>query len=160
MDDQSSTSVDATVPTAADAPGESVEARLRAAGRRMTSQRRVIAQVFDQRRQSGGDVHLTADQVLLAARESLPEMSLATVYNALNDMVVVRALSEVSPDDGPRRYDANTAHDHHHLVCTVCGRVVDVRLDHLPTVPVSEADGFDVHDVDVTFRGRCPDCLP
>lgn len=137
---------------------ETVEGRLRASGRRMTSQRRVIAQVFDERGRHGDDVHLTADQVLGLARATLPEMSLATVYNTLNDMVVVGAVSEVSPDDGPRRYDANIAHDHHHLVCTACGRVVDVRLAALPTVPDSQAGDFDVVDVDVTFRGRCADC--
>src|SRR5680860_1511097 len=111
---------------------DSVMGRLQGAGRRMTSQRRVIAEVFDTPRHRGEHVHLTADQVLASARASLPEVSLATVYNTLNDMVAIGALLEVLPDSGPKRYDPNVTHDHHHLVCTDCSRVFDVEVDDVP----------------------------
>ncbi|MBY5162500.1 Fur family transcriptional regulator [Salsipaludibacter albus] len=146
-------------PTTAATDGpDTVEDRLRAAGWRMTVQRRVIAEAFDQRRRDGRDVHLTAEQVLAAARATLPDVSLATVYNTLNDLVELGALAEVSPDDGPRRYDANVADDHQHLVCVDCSRVVDVHLPTRPTLGPDARHGFDVAGVEVTFRGRCPDC--
>lgn len=135
-----------------------VQERLRSSGRRMTAQRRVIAEAFDEPRGRGEHVHLTAEQVLASARAVLPEVSLATVYNTLNDMVSLGVVAEVSPDDGPKRYDPNVDGDHHHLVCTMCGTMVDVHLDHAPRLAAGRDDDFEVHDVDVTFRGRCSSC--
>ena len=50
--------------------------RLRDRGWRLTAQRRVIAEAM-----TGDHVHLAADEVLDRARATLPEVSLATVYN-------------------------------------------------------------------------------
>ena len=64
--------------------------RLRAVGWRLTPQRRVIAEAM------GGDhVHLTAEEVLERARGRLPEVSLATVYNTLNELVSMGEVQQV-----------------------------------------------------------------
>src|SRR5689334_13495791 len=67
--------------------------RLRGRGWRMTSQRRVVAEVLD-----GDHVHLTADEVHARAAERLPEISRATVYNALGELVSLGEVIEVSTD--------------------------------------------------------------
>lgn len=147
-------------PFAADPASDpdTVESRLRAAGQRMTVQRRVVAQVFDDRQRKGRNVHLTAERVLGLARVALPEISLATVYNTLNNMVELGVISDATVDDGPKRFDANVTHDHHHLVCVVCAAVADVDLPAPPVIPRDQHVGFEVSEVDVVFRGRCPDC--
>ena len=127
--------------------------RLRDRGWRMTAQRRVIAEVM-----TGDHAHLAADEVLERAKAVLPEVSLATVYNTLNELVAIGEVSEITHTDGRKRYDPNTAERHHHLVCTECGRMLDVAADD-PVLARSEQHGFAIHDVDVTFRGRCPDCV-
>ena len=126
--------------------------RLRDRGWRLTAQRRVIAEAMD-----GEHVHLAADEVLDRARRALPEVSLATVYNTLNELVEMGELLELAHSDGRKRYDPNVADPHHHLVCTGCGRMLDVTAG-TPVLPTEQRHGFDLVDVEVTFRGRCPDC--
>ena len=126
--------------------------RLRDRGWRMTAQRRVIAEAM-----TGEHVHLAADEVLDRARVALPEVSLATVYNTLNELVEMGELLEFTHSDGRKRYDPNVAEPHHHLVCTRCGRMLDVTAA-TPVLPPAERHGFDLVDVEVTFRGRCPAC--
>lgn len=127
--------------------------RLRDRGWRLTAQRRVIAEVL-----AGEHVHLAADEVYERARAVLPEVSLATVYNTLNELVGMGELLEVTHLDGRKRYDPNVEERHHHLVCTDCGQMLDVRIDE-PQLPTAEQHGFEVFSVDVTFRARCPRCV-
>ena len=126
--------------------------RLRHRGWRLTAQRRVIAEAM-----AGEHVHLTADEVLERAREALPEVSRATVYNTLNEMVSLGELLEVTHADGRKRYDPNVAEPHHHLVCVDCGQMLDVHTD-APRLPADQRHGFEVLGVEVTFRARCPEC--
>lgn len=128
--------------------------RLRERGWRLTAQRRVIAEVL-----TGEHVHLTADEVLERAHGVLPEVSRATVYSTLRELVELGELLELSHDDGRKRYDPNVAERHHHLVCVDCGRMLDVLADD-PVLAAEQRHGFDVLEVEVTFRARCPDCTP
>lgn len=123
----------------------------------MTAQRRVVAEVLD-----GEHVHLTADEVHARAVEKLPEISRATVYNALGELVSLGEVLEMSTDRRAKRYDPNARRPHHHLVCDGCGAIRDVHPvgDPLADLPDAERFGFTVSDVDVTYRGTCPDCVP
>ncbi|MBW1600122.1 Fur family transcriptional regulator [Streptomyces sp. JJ38] len=128
--------------------------RLRGRGWRMTAQRRVVAEVLD-----GEHVHLTADEVLARAAARLPEISRATVYNTLGELVALGEVFEVSTDGRAKRYDPNALR-HHHLVCSSCGAIRDVHPagDPLADLPATERFGFTVSDVEVTYRGLCPGC--
>ncbi|MEU8957910.1 Fur family transcriptional regulator [Streptomyces sp. NPDC048518] len=129
--------------------------RLRERGWRMTAQRRVVAEVL-----AGEHVHLTADEVLAQATERLPEISRATVYNTLGELVTLGEVAEVATDGRAKRYDPNAHHPHQHLVCSGCGAIRDVHPDGDPlaALPPAERYGFTVAVAEVTFRGRCPDC--
>ncbi|MFD3539142.1 Fur family transcriptional regulator [Streptomyces sp. NPDC058662] len=129
--------------------------RLRGRGWRMTSQRRVVAEVLD-----GDHVHLTADEVHARAAERLPEISRATVYNALGELVSLGEVAEVCTDGRAKRYDPNAHHPHQHLVCRRCGLIRDVhpRGDPMAGLPDEERFGFAVSEVEVTYRGLCPTC--
>jgi Fur family ferric uptake transcriptional regulator len=129
--------------------------RLRDRGWRLTSQRRVVAEVL-----SGPNLHMTADEILDQAQERLPEISRATVYNTLTELVAMGEVAEVNTDGRARRYDPNPDHTHQHLVCDVCGRILDVSLGNeaVPTLPARERHGFVVRGAEVTYRGVCPDC--
>ena len=129
--------------------------RLRWRGWRMTSQRRVVAEVLD-----GEHVHLTADEVHARATQRLPEISRATVYNTLGELVSLGEVIEVSTDGRAKRYDPNAHHPHQHLVCSDCGTVRDVHPtgDPLADLPVDQRFGFAVSEVAVTYRGLCPSC--
>ncbi|EST33671.1 hydrogen peroxide sensitive repressor [Streptomycetaceae bacterium MP113-05] len=128
--------------------------RLRGRGWRMTAQRRVVAEVLD-----GEHVHLTADEVLARATTRLPEISRATVYNALGELVTLGEVLEIA-DGRARRYDPNAHRPHQHLTCSVCGDIRDVHPagDPLAALPASERYGFVVSGVEITYRGLCPTC--
>lgn len=129
--------------------------RLRDRGWRLTAQRRVVAEVL-----AGDHVHLTADDVYSRAQQLLPEISLATVYNTLNELTDMGEVLEIATGDGPKRYDPNTTVAHHHLYCVECGALRDVNPDGTDRLelPASQQHGFELLDVDIVFRGRCPDC--
>ncbi|MDX1621592.1 MAG: transcriptional repressor, partial [Nitriliruptorales bacterium] len=91
------------------------------------------------------------------ARAVLPEVSLATVYNTLNELVDMGELLELPHADGRKRYDPNVAERHHHLVCIDCGTMLDVHTDE-PSLPANQRHGFELVGVEVTFRARCPEC--
>jgi Fur family ferric uptake transcriptional regulator len=131
--------------------------RLRTRGWRVTPQRRAVAEAL-----AGHDVHLTADEVHRRARQSLPEVSLATVYNTLNELVAMGEIGEVRHAPGPARYDPNVGvMPHHHLLCTSCGTLFDVdpAAVEAPSPRVEGAGRFAVEGVDVLFRGTCAECL-
>ncbi|KAB8171147.1 MULTISPECIES: Fur family transcriptional regulator [Streptomyces] len=130
--------------------------RLRARGWRLTAQRRVIAEVLD-----GEHVHFTADEVHARAADRLPEISRASVYNTLGELVALGEVIEVTTDGRAKRYDPNAHDPHQHLVCSGCGAMRDVRLteDPLRALPAEGRFGFEVSQVAVTYYGRCPDCV-
>ncbi|MBT2468523.1 transcriptional repressor [Streptomyces sp. ISL-66] len=129
--------------------------RLRGRGWRMTSQRRVVAEVLD-----GDHVHLTADEVHARAVKRLPEISRATVYNALGELVSLGEVVEIATDGRAKRYDPNAHRPHQHLVCSGCGLIRDVHPggDPLADLPVEDRFGFTVCGVEVTYRGLCGSC--
>lgn len=120
----------------------------------MTSQRRVVAEALQ-----GEHVHLTAEEVRRRAVVALPEISQATVYNTLNDLVAMGEVRVVALERGPLRYDPN-ADAHDHLLCVECGALYDVDSDGKDALDLrsSHRHGFRLLSVDVTFRGLCPRC--
>lgn len=129
--------------------------RLRQRDWRMTAQRRVIADVL-----VGEHVHLSAEAVHTLAQARLPEISLATVYNTLNELVAMGEVLEVSAGVGAKRYDPNVEVAHQHLVCVGCGALRDVvpgGADGL-SLPADQRHGFRLLDIDIVFRGMCASC--
>lgn len=90
----------------------------------------------------------------------LPEISLATVYNTLNELVAMGEVLEVSAGAGPKRYDPNVTMAHQHLVCTSCGALWDVfsATSDLERLGSDELHGFVLTGVEITFQGVCPTC--
>ncbi|MEU8137459.1 Fur family transcriptional regulator [Streptodolium elevatio] len=129
-------------------------ARLRDRGWRLTAQRRVVAEVLN-----GEHVHLTADEVHSRAGALLPEISRATVYNTLGELVALGEVLEVNTDGRAKRYDPNARRAHHHLVCTRCHTIRDVPADpRTEVLPAESGFGFAISGVEITYRGLCPDC--
>ncbi len=129
--------------------------RLATRGWQMTPQRRVIAEVL-----AGDHVHLTADEIHAQAIAKLPEISRATAYKALTEMVALGEVAVVNVEGRARRYDPNVDRAHQHLVCERCGLIRDIHpagQEGLALGP-SSGFGFKLTGVDVVFRGICPDC--
>ncbi len=120
----------------------------------MTPQRRAVAAVL-----RGENVHLSAEVVLSRARQELPELSMATVYNTLNELVAMGEILEIANGSGPKRYDPNVLIAHHHLVCTSCGSLQDVAIPASnPRLNADELHGYLITGTEIVFQGLCPRC--
>jgi Fe2+ or Zn2+ uptake regulation protein len=126
----------------------------RAHGRKITAQRQCIFRALD------GDVtHPSAERVHELVREEMPNVSLKTVYQTLNDLADLGAITVLDVGTGSSRFDPNVETTHHHLVCRTCGKVRDVAAD-IPGLRVSRraTQGFAVDSAEVVFRGQCDNC--
>src|SRR5690348_4503679 len=97
---------------------EQLSAALRSSGHRVTEQRQCIM-----RHLVGNDQHPTVEWLYDAARAEMPSISLKTVYQTVHDLEALGAVRLLDLGTGSVRVDPNVEHDHHHLVCTRCGRV-------------------------------------
>jgi Fur family transcriptional regulator, stress-responsive regulator len=129
-------------------------AALRAAGYRVTPQRLVIHRALVELGR-----HVGAEELLGAVGRRLPNVSLPTVYSALDALEDAGLVRRVSAGQGRALYDARPA-DHHHLVCRRCGAVEDLDADVSLTVALSSArkHGFAPDGAEVVVRGLCADC--
>jgi Fe2+ or Zn2+ uptake regulation protein len=136
-----------------------LRAALEKAGWRFTRQR---AAVFAHLR--AVDSHPTAEQVFAAVRQQIPNISLATVYKALEALVDAGLAARLADAGGPAHYDGRPE-PHYHLRCERTGQVRDLPLPYDPglldrlapgLVAALEAQGFEVlgHRLEVVGRAR------
>jgi len=133
---------------------DELTSRFRDEGLRVTPQRQAIFRLLH-----GNDRHPTVESLYDSAREEMPTISLKTVYQTVHDLEALGELRVLDLGTGSVRVDPNVDADHHHLVCTECGRVRDVPLafDDVK-LPQRLRRDFTVDAVEVIFRGRCADC--
>jgi len=121
----------------------------------VTPQRRAIFQALLE----DDSAHPTAEEIFDQVQDGMPDMSLATVYNTLHELVDMDLLLELDLGPGGRHYDVNTA-DHAHLVCMGCGRVEDVDYDPSTVVLSPEhVQDFQIVERMAIFRGYCSVCI-
>ena len=136
------------------APRASLREALEAAGHRYTPQRAAVYQVL-----AGSVSHPTADDIFTAVREQIPDISLATVYKALEAFVGAGLAKKLAFNDGPARYDGRTD-EHDHFRCLRCGRLYDVHAPHDPALlaSVRSQSEFEVVDYHLEVVGYCAAC--
>jgi Fur family ferric uptake transcriptional regulator/Fur family peroxide stress response transcriptional regulator len=120
----------------------------------LTKQREVVLQVI-----RDGEEHLTANEVFDRAKQLLPTISFATVYNSLRFLKDAGHIGEISFGNGASRFDALTSR-HDHAICTNCGKLVDMEIE-LPEEIVELATKFSkfkLESIELTLRGLCPEC--
>ncbi len=127
---------------------------LEANGQRLTEQRAAIYRFLH----SNTD-HPTADEVFTAVRAEINDISLATVYKALETLVSCGLAAKLSHADGSARYDPRTD-DHFHARCLKCGMVRDVNGSSVSgALPAIEpSDGFRVEGYRLEVVGYCASC--
>jgi Fe2+ or Zn2+ uptake regulation protein len=79
------------------------------------------------------DCHPTADQVYAAVRTSIPNISLATVYKALDALVDAELATKLPDASGPARFDCR-CDAHYHLRCLKTGQLRDLPTPFDPTL--------------------------
>ncbi len=124
--------------------------KLRDAGLRPTRQRLALAKLLFER----GDRHLTAEMLHNEALSAKVRVSLATVYNSLNQFTEAGLLREVVVSSGRSYFDTNTS-NHHHFYYEDSGRLEDIVDDAAVATEIPNAPaGTKVSRVDVVVRLR------
>jgi len=123
-------------------------------GHRLTPQRREVYDILLAERD-----HPTATDVFLRAKNRMPAISLATVYNCLETLVSCGLARQVNVEREATRFCANLQ-EHGHFICEQCGKVHDVplavgkRLERAWDLP----EGLTVTHSEITLRGFCAAC--
>lgn len=127
---------------------------IRGAGLRVTATRRAVIDALRVR------PHATADDVYAEIRAVLPATSMQSVYNALGDFTDVGLTRRIEPAGHPGTFELRVGDNHHHVVCTSCGRIddVDCVVGSAPCLHPPADTGYEILSAEVTFWGLCPDC--
>lgn len=129
-------------------PFTNIIGQLRTAGLRPTRQRIALGRLlFDT-----GDRHVTAEMLHQEALAAKIRVSLATVYNTLNQFNEAGLLREIVVDSHRSYFDTNTT-DHHHFFHEKTNVLEDIASDEviLPSLP-KPPKGTRVKRVDVIVR--------
>lgn len=128
---------------------------LRERGIQVTAQRLAVLRAV------AGQPHITADGVAEIVRAEIGAISLQSVYDALGVLVGEGILRRIQPAGSPARFEDRVGDNHHHLICRVCGRLVDVEcaVGSAPCLTAGDDNGYQIDEAEVAYWGRCPDCL-
>jgi Fe2+ or Zn2+ uptake regulation protein len=107
---------------------DGLRAALESAGWRCTPQREAVYAHL-----SRAPHHPTAEEVYQGVKTTIPRISLATVYKALEALVAAGLVTKLSAGDGSARYDARSD-QHYHLRCLRSGAVEDLATPFDPNL--------------------------
>ena len=135
---------------------EDWRSRLRERGYRLTPQRELILDAVD----TLG--HATPDEVLAEVRKRSSALNVSTVYRTLEVLEQLGLVRHAHLSDRAPTYHSVRDHEHFHLVCRNCQRVVSVDPEVLdPVLARLRADyAFEADVGHLTVFGRCTDCEP
>ena len=126
--------------------------RLMTGGFRFTPQRQHVYDVLLQKRD-----HPTAEEVFIRSKKTMPDISMATVYNCLDALVKCGLVRLVVLDRGATRFCPNMR-EHCHFYCDSCDTVFDVDLPAKSASPVALPKGFKAEHYEIAIHGICPEC--
>ena len=128
---------------------------LRQRGIQVTAQRLAVLRAVASR------PHTTADSVAEAVRAVIGAISLQSVYDTLGLLVAEGLIRRIQPAGSAARFEDRVRDTHHHLICRVCGRVVDVECasGSAPCLTAADDMGYEIDEAEIAYWGRCPDCL-
>ncbi len=132
--------------------------RMRARGLRLTSQRRILAELLENAKE-----HLDADAFYELARRKDAGLHRATVYRFLNRLKKLGLIDELDlmHVSGDRHfYEVRPSDFHIHLVCMNCGSVEEPGGMFWKSMPrrVQKATGFKPEATRLEMGGLCVAC--
>ena len=128
---------------------------LRQRGIQVTAQRLAVLRAVS------SQPHTTADAVAEVVRSEIGAISLQAVYDALAILVVGGIIRRIQPAGSPARFEDRVGDNHHHLICRLCGNVVDVdcAVGDAPCLTAADDNGYEIDEAEVAYWGRCPECV-
>ena len=130
------------------------QARLRESGHRLTPQRELVLAAVE----TLG--HATPDEVYAEVRTHSSAINLSTVYRTLELLDELGLIHHAHLSDRAPTYHSTSGHEHSHLVCRSCRRVISIGADDMETTlgPLAGRHGFVPDYGHLTVFGACADC--
>ncbi|MBP3232414.1 transcriptional repressor [Anaerovibrio sp.] len=141
---------------------DELKKRLQNSKYKLTHQRQDVLEVFLDR---AGE-HLSAEEVHRILRDKDYDIGLATVYRTLELMCSpeMGILQKMEFGEKKARYELKkfepNAHQHHHLICKKCDKVIEFSEDMLEELEekIAKECNFKIIDHQVIFYGYCQEC--
>jgi len=137
---------------------EKILEELRAQKFRITKVRSSLLEILCDSKQP-----MSAPQILKALATRRIAVNKTTVYRELDFLLLHRIVAEIDILDGTKRYEVVPPdHHHHHLVCTACGNIQCVEMQHdLDALEkkIRSSHQFKVDSHVLEFFGRCSTCM-
>jgi Fur family ferric uptake transcriptional regulator len=128
--------------------------RLRQQGFKVTAQRLAVLRAVS------GRPHLTAEDAVEVVRADIGTISRRAVYDAVGVLADMGLLRRIQPAGSAARYEDRVGDNHHHLICRVCDRMVDVdcAVGATPCLTAADDAGYEIDEAEVIYWGHCPTC--
>lgn len=133
---------------------EKLTKTLRDRGLKITPQRLMIFKILE-----NNTSHPSAEEVYKKVKTLYPAVSFTTIYKTLETLRDLGEIKELTIDEDRKHYDPNT-NDHHHIICSVCKKILDIFDDFSPSVkvPNSLKKDYTVSGFQISFHGICKGC--
>lgn len=133
---------------------EELAARLREQGYRLTPQRQLVLRAVEKLG------HATPDEVLAEVHAQSSAVNVSTIYRTLEVLEELGLVRHAHLFDRAPTYHSVSDHEHFHLVCRNCHKVVSV--DPEVVAPLAERlereQGFVLDVGHLAVFGRCTNC--
>ena len=131
---------------------------IRSKNLRHTPQREKILEIF-----LSTERHVSAEELYKIVKRRDPSIGYTTVYRTMRLLAESDLCGEIDFGDGVARFEHKYGHGHHdHLICTKCGRFIEVMMPQIEKLQDSLAK---THDFSPTRHklqifGLCRRCRP
>lgn len=129
--------------------------------KRNTKQKEIIINFLKENK----DRHLTAEDILLELRKQSEEISQATIYRNLSELVKEGELRKYISDVAKKacfQYvdNVNKCSKHYHLICDECGSIIHFEGTELQKLKdkILNQNKFEVNLEKVVLYGKCEKC--
>ncbi|WP_353663168.1 Fur family transcriptional regulator [Hydrogenimonas sp. SS33] len=119
---------------------------------KVTPQRLKIVKMIDEHG------HINIEDLYSEMLEEFPNVSLATIYKNINQMIENGLVQEVKLPQSKSVYEI-IKEPHLHMVCDKCHKVEDIIIGTEKIIEEAEKlSGYKIDESFITLRGVCPEC--
>jgi len=129
---------------------------IRSKGLKQSEQRQKILDIFLETEQ-----HLTAEDLYNIVKKDIPSIGYATIYRTLKLLAEAGLCRELQIENGMTRYEHLYGHEHHdHLVCTGCGKLIEIYSEEIEALQeiIAKRHDFVLEKHRMELYGTCKDC--
>lgn len=133
--------------------------KLNNSGYKLTPQRKAVLDILTQHKGQ----HLNSDEIFRLVSKTHSGIGLATIYRTLPILEKMELVKRIYLQDGCVRYelyDSDRPHSHHHLICMICGSIMEVQEDMLENLEkqIYKNNKFIIKNHSLKFYGHCKEC--